>query len=336
MKGLKDLAWKNDSKALWNILNRDHMNIISLFHYAPEAAFDLAEFKIWAKSRYGSVSAAYRIIDADRSGKVTFEEFSSVLKREGVPANLARNLRLLFSLLNDGAGGGGRVLLESEVVFLDTWQLPDYFWAEVDLEHTLAPFRSAIGSRSLRNPLIAWRRFFDKDGSMKVNYSEFATACKRLVGEGLTEAAPARGLGVLYRSIDRSCAGWISLRHWDADMYLLLSRFTSWAREQFGRVSKCVAAWEKKKNEGCGFKPFSRGIQPLGFTCKEVEELFEGLSMERVTYDEISESTIAGKVTQNELIFLDTWDADKQLEEEEMWERIAAAKMPHLLEVDLA
>jgi len=177
------------------------------------------------------------------------------------------------------------------------------------------------------NPLVAWRKVFDKAGSMRVNYNEFAALCRRLAEKGMTEAVPSRGVPALYCALDTCRSGWISFRHWDERSYSLLSRFAQWARETFRCVSKCVTAWEKSKGKGIDLRGFSRGIEPLGFSEEDCNLLFVGLSFEKVAFDEDAERFRGGKISLDEIAFLDSWDCERQLEEELAWEEIARPRI---------
>jgi len=326
-KGLMQLSYKGDIKKLWAILDRDRTDTISFHHFLPEFALDLARLKRWAEVKFGSIVGLFHAIDTDRNGKLEFPEFMAGCQKEGIPDDLKSSLRTLFKFIDTESVPRTRgALVEVELQFLQRWQCPAYLWAKPD-ERALENFRRAVLAGSMGNPLVAWRKVFDKAGSMRVNYLEFAALCRRLAEKGMAEAAPKAGMPALYCTLDTCRSGWISLRHWDEHAYRLLSGFTRWARETFRCASKCVAAWEKTKGKGVDLRAFSRGIEPLGYSEEDCNLLFVGLSFEPVAFDEDAEKFRGGKISLEEIVFLDTWEFKRHLEEELAWEEIARPRV---------
>merc|ERR1712176_135505 len=106
---------------------------------------------------------------------------------------------------NDRSGKGS--ITEDELHFLDVWKPPAYLWGKPNY-HAKQAFQNAILKRHADNPLLAWRKVLDTDGSMRVNYDEFALACRQLSQHGCTEAAPSCGLTSLYVGFDDDHSGW--------------------------------------------------------------------------------------------------------------------------------
>jgi len=324
-KGCAQLGWSGDLKKLWSILDRDHSDMVSFIHFAPEAALDLARVKHWAEVKFGSVQQLFRVIDRDRNKRLDVAEFVAGCKREGIPESLKSCLRTVFHWLDDKHQTEHLgLIVESELEFLHNWLCPAYLWEEPD-DQGLTSFREAVLARYRQNPLVAWRMLFDRDGSMKVNYLEFVAGCRRLAKDGVAAAMPPQGVAALFCALDRNRGGWISLRLWDPPSYRLLSKFAVWARDTFGKVSGCVAAWEKQKGTGISLSGFCLGITPLGFCEDDMDLLFEGLSLEKLSWD--GHKRTGGTIASNQISFLDSWQVEVQLEEELAWERLACGRV---------
>merc|ERR1712232_244587 len=127
----------------------------------------------------------------------------------------------------------------------------------------------------------------------------------------MKEAAPACGVPSLYCAIDRHRRGWFSLKDWHEDSWALLAGFRRWASSQFSKASDCFKAWDDKS--GINLGEFRRHCKELSASYEEKEYLFEGLSLEGEVWSEEKGRWAHGKLTRNEIIFLDTWDPDEEV-----------------------
>jgi len=122
--GLKDLKFPGNPEVLWALFDRDGTGTISFLEFAPEQGLDLARWKMWAVSKFGSVQGLFRFMDQDKSGTVSIREFKQACIAAGLPSQLKDSIETLFQMVddpNDKSGRGG--LTENELAFLDVWNL---------------------------------------------------------------------------------------------------------------------------------------------------------------------------------------------------------------------
>lgn len=317
IRGMRDIRYDGDVEKLWSQFDSDHTGTLSFTEFAPENALDLARFKQWAVNQFGSLQAAFRCFDADRSGSITLEEFTdAVNQQEGFPDHLAKSVELLFLLLDDGKDNSSLTITEDELLFLDRWQSPAYLWEEADVA-AKDRLKAALLRRNNDNALLAWRKVLDKDSSMRVNFDEFCAACKVLARNGLEEARPpggaASGVSALFVALDSDRSGWFSLRNWDEEAYMALVTFTTWAKSKTGKVTDCIRTMAQGKP--VTWNVFKQAVRSIGLKSVEVPLVFEGLCKG-------SSSFSAGDAA-----FLDRWDPVNERKEEEAWERMAGRRI---------
>jgi len=314
--GLTNLMYRQDLDRLWNIFDRDQTGWVSFLHFCAEDAIVLAHFKHWADTKYGSSAELFRTLDTSRDGKLSFAEFSKGLKKLGFTTHINACLRTLFDLIDDaGDESSKRTISATEIAFLDRWDCPEYLWAEADAE-AKAQFLKAITSRFHNNPLLAWRKALDTDSSMRVSYYEFLKAYKTMANRHLVpEPSSAMSVPALFRALDKSNTGWLSLRDFDETTYHSLITFSTWASESFGKVSLCCKRLAGPEDgDKVNFQFFRRAVKDgLGLEKDQAWKLFEGLSLE---------SKKGGTIKPDELFFLDRWDFKAELEEELAWEKM--------------
>lgn len=324
LKGLRVMDYIGDGHKLWNIFNPDEDRRLTFIRFVPDLAIDLARFKHWAEERFKGVKATFRAFDQNCNGKLSYKEFLHACERFGMWPKLKDIVHTLFVMLDDG----GRKedigeITESELEFLERWKCPPYLWAEPDFD-AKRQFLKQLLLRNKESPLIAWRKALDKDGNMKVSYGEFYLACVKLIRSGAM--ADNRNnfelVNRLYVSFDPHRCGYISLRRWDKRVYQLLVNFTLWARREFGKVSSAVPTWEREcslPGHGIALGMFRSGTQSLGMTEEELRLLFSGLSLEGIALKH-------GRISFEELLFLDNWDPEKMLQEELAWEKMVGSR----------
>lgn len=175
-KGLADLKYPGDVKALWRMLDRDHSNTVSFLHFDPEAAMDLAMFKQWVAGVFGSVEDLGKALDTDRNGKLDLDEFKECCEKH----NFQPKSRVVAIFRTIGYLGKmdeeGNVLLRS-MIFLDHWDVPEYLIAQPD-DAGAEWWKQVLLAKYKGNAMAAWRKLLDKDGSMRLNFLDFKTALK--------------------------------------------------------------------------------------------------------------------------------------------------------------
>jgi len=315
-KGLNQMMYPGgDLQTLWNILDRDQTGWVSFLHFAVEEALVLAHFKRWADSSFGSCKALFRILDTSRDGRLSYREFGEGLEKLGFHNHNSICARTLFDLIDDaGDESSMRKITAEELMFLDMWEIPEHLFAEPDAD-AAKQFVKLIVARFRNNPLLAWRKALDTDSSMRVSYYEFIKAFKTLSQKGILPATKSN-VPSLFRALDRCNTGWLSLRDFDEATYDLLIRFSSWAKNEYGKVSLCCKPLAGSEGgDRARFRPFAKAVRHgMALSQDEAWRLFEGLSLE----SKRDEATIKP----DELFFLDKWDPTHEQEEKEAWERM--------------
>lgn len=310
LKGFKTLQYMGSSNDLWLSLDRDKTGMVSFTEFDPEDALVLARFKHWVELKFVNIDTAFKFLDTEKNGSVSYREFERGCSKERLPPAVKDSLKQIFQLL-DNAGNKatkGNITVE-EIAFLESWKCPPYLWQEPD-HAAKEQFVSELIARHRSNPLLAWRKALDKDGSMKVTYDEFVTNCKEIAQSGVASAAPSTGLPALYCAFDTDRSGWFTFRDWDEPAFRTLAAFSRRVAGEFGRPSGCVKAWEKEKGAGVGLGAFNRHTEALGLSAEDRDVLFEGLSLEKVSFDSGAKK---GKISHQELVFLDSWEFSDDL-----------------------
>jgi len=307
---------------LWRSLDTDHTGTLSFTEFAPENALDLARFKQWAVETFGSMHEMYLALDTDGNGKVTFDEFSRACSSHGLPARLQESMKTLFLLVDDPNDYSSRgVITEDEIMFLDAWQCPVYLREKPDVAGRMH-FQHALLERYGGNPLAAWRTELDKDLSMRVNFSEFTTACHHLARLGMKEANPSKGVPALYCAFDKNRQGWFALSDWDEPSHTALGSFVKHAKAKFGKVSECIRKNEEHAGEGVDLPTFRRGIKGAGLHSDDVVIVFDGLLPHRRGHHKED-----SRLHVQDVLFLDKWRAEDDGKNDESWKRKAFKKM---------
>jgi len=326
--GLKELRYPGNAEQLWGNFDRDGTGNISFMEFVPEDALDLARFKAWVLQKFGGFQELFRVFDNDKNGKLSFDEFEQACHREGLPDRLKDSVETLFALVADPKRKRGMdVITMDDLVFLEKWKPPAYLWEPPD-EVGAAKFKDALSRRYNQNPWLAWRKALDKDGSMRVGFSEFSEVCRELAKAGLREAAP-KSVSAVYVGFDKDRSGWFTLEDWDATAYNHLLAFVTWARQRFRKVSELFRSMEDISGEGLSLGAFRRGIKEgphkLELDSESIEDLFEGLTREPIQY--IDGRMRAGRIIQAQFTYLDQWNPDKEAEENQAWEQMASKRM---------
>lgn len=116
-EGCKRVGFKGDVPGAWLTLDEDLSGAITLGELDPKGYKALMDLKSWADAEFGGVRSAFRVLDVDGSGSLTFLEFKRAIHDYGFTGDC---LRLFLSLDCDGRGE----ISLFEVAFLDQW-VPD-------------------------------------------------------------------------------------------------------------------------------------------------------------------------------------------------------------------
>lgn len=114
------IRFKGNIGGAWRALNERLASSISMKEYDSASADLLNSFKDWAETNFGSVKLAFKAIDVNNTGKLSYIE----LKRACQNLKWQGEVRLLFDCLDlDGKlEGGKRFISMKEVQFLDEWE----------------------------------------------------------------------------------------------------------------------------------------------------------------------------------------------------------------------
>mmetsp|Transcript_81373 Transcript_81373/g.140933 ORF Transcript_81373/g.140933 Transcript_81373/m.140933 type:complete len:816 (+) Transcript_81373:53-2500(+) len=113
----KLIKFHGDIAGAWLAFDQDLSGYITLKEIDSASHEALVEFKLWADSEFGSVRAAYKVLDADNND-LSFREFNAACRNYGFQGDP----RSLFNAL-DQANPPERILQYKEVVFLDDWDI---------------------------------------------------------------------------------------------------------------------------------------------------------------------------------------------------------------------
>lgn len=114
------LRFKGNIGGAWRVLNENLSGSISMKEYDAESAHILQSFKDWADVSFGSVTKAFKAVDEQSVGYVTFPE----LRRACQKLKSSIDVRLLFDCIDidHQTHGGKRCLGLKDVEFLDDWE----------------------------------------------------------------------------------------------------------------------------------------------------------------------------------------------------------------------
>jgi hypothetical protein len=121
------LDFNGNVPGAWRYLDDDLSGFITLKEIDPDSHASLLSFKAWADNEFGGARNAFKVLDADNSGELTFREFRRTVRDFGFEGSP----KALFEAL--GAEGTGKMIME-DIAFLDDWET-DYFEG-IDQHHS--------------------------------------------------------------------------------------------------------------------------------------------------------------------------------------------------------
>lgn len=117
----KKIGFTGDLPGAWLTFDEDLSGFITLREIDEEAYNALLQFRTWADNEFGGVRSAFKVLDNDGSGELTFREFRRAVRDFGFGSgeSSGSDARALFNSLDaDGAG----LISHNEIAFLDDWE----------------------------------------------------------------------------------------------------------------------------------------------------------------------------------------------------------------------
>lgn len=295
-----------------------------------------------------------------RNQKLSKNEFHTGCQKHGWKIREA--VDVVFQMYGDldTHGRETRKLEISNLEALDRWNVPEYFFADADDDGFSQLKKELLGWYN-GNALAAWRKDFDRDGSMRVNYEEFREICKKLesrTGQTLNTAG-------VWRALDSNLSDWVSLGEFDVKAYKALSDFKRDATAQFGSCKRFIEQIERQPVNRTTFRKalLKSGIwqqDPSRSSSKEVlldtsnhlegaqarapeefastsgsnsekmaQQLHKQEELKRAA-DELFEALDvdnSGTLTPSDVLCLDRWNVVKDEAEEKAWQSILNMQM---------
>jgi len=117
VSAMKYIKYTGDVAGAWLALDHDLSGAISLGEVDPYSNDILISFKRWCDTEFGCVRSAFKVLDKDKSGELSMQEFRLAV----IQYSFNGPEILLFKCLD--ANSQKRLMLP-DVVFLDDWELP--------------------------------------------------------------------------------------------------------------------------------------------------------------------------------------------------------------------
>mmetsp|Transcript_32410 Transcript_32410/g.58940 ORF Transcript_32410/g.58940 Transcript_32410/m.58940 type:complete len:802 (+) Transcript_32410:84-2489(+) len=291
LKAAANLGFAKESKELWKALDKDDSGSASIDELDPRNAEILAHFKVWIDKVFGNVAAAFAVIDADNTKRITLDEFDGALRRYNFP----RPTALLFSQLDKD---GNKKLEIDDLLFLDKWKPLDFLLVPPNYD-AMEEVRRKLLTYSGRF-IKAWRNLLDKDATNRCNWYEFQDACAFLGYKGDISGA--------WRAFDEDLSGYISLREIDEDSSQTLLSFRKWACQEFGGVKSLFGVFDADGSGTLSFQEFRAACRVYGYE-GSTKILFAALDCDQGTG-----GPGQGQLSMKEIDFLDEWDLEDEEE----------------------
>jgi len=297
LKGCAQYKFSGNARSVFKELDRDDTGCIQYYHFDPSGALELAQLTSWCESM-GGVEKTFHLLDVDRNGKLTPEEFIKGARKNGLPSD--EPVSYLFHMLDFDKS---KTLSKEELRFLEKWPCPPFLKVQPDFDGR-SEFKQALLAAFNANGIIAWRKGIDTDGSMRVNWHEFHTCIQKV--HKLKDWKDR--YAAVFRAFDHNISGWLSLREFDPESYRLLFMFKGYCNEKFGGVIKAFAALDVDQNCAMNRNEFTAVVHELELTVHEKNLLFDGLDLDGF-----------GTIRPSEIRYLDHWDIKKDTAEEDKW-----------------
>jgi len=278
-KSVKALCWPGEFRILWKALDKDKSGLVSYQELDLPGAEVLAEFKSFTATQFGSAVNAFHAMDKARmgSGRLSEQDFIEECQKYGFQAT-----RQLFRGLDFHATGS---ITQDEMTFVDSWVCPSYLTAPKN-ETAAVEFKQRL-RKIYHSYLKAWRSCLDKDNSNRVTWQRFQ--------EGASRVLFHNDLAGAWRFLTAGST-YLTLHDIDPDSAELISKFQSFADEQFGGMMSAFKLFDLDKNGYVDVTEFTRVLIGFGYPGSQVKALFNCLDVDGNC-----------RLSRRNLTFIDDW-----------------------------
>jgi len=297
-----EIGWKGKTSAVWHFLDPFNTGIIGLVELLPKAASTLGILKSYVRVQHGDkISEAFKCL-FKRSVSISKPEFIAALRSAGIDTDGGK----LFDLLDRQSL---HHLTQRDFDFLSRWHPPPYVLCQPD-DEKLSKMKQRLGSAE-SNAFGQWCKFLSLGGNMQLSWDGFNYACAEVAEVRRSIGQDVAGV---WRALDRSLSGVISLKAWDANAHAQVAGFKAWACQNYGSCAKAMRVFDSTGSFGMCAE--NRGVDPnVEMRCAkhwmlqrcsghepcrvDLNFLFDGLG-----------ANSGSMALEDEFKFLDNWDED--------------------------
>ncbi|CAE8648688.1 unnamed protein product, partial [Polarella glacialis] len=246
VRGGRHLQFSGNYVLLWQQLTKymalgERSAYITLQALDEEASDTLDEVRDFFEREDVTLEDLWeRYLDTDGSGRCPYDDFMGAMTRLGFRAQKAKNV---FRMLDFG-GEQDVTMDELELIGLPRRPIA----SEVQIinhreqglqrdkeakQRVLSDFTSFL-ARSYGSVVRAWRQGLDSDGDGKLRFTEFCASCKTIGFRGK--------LKTLWRALDNTGTGFVSLGQLDREAETLLDEFRAFLEENYRTLDD---VWER-------------------------------------------------------------------------------------------
>lgn len=261
----KKIGFRGKLQTLWKALDAGGSGFVSLGSLDQEAETAMDEFRSLLEENYRTLEDAWeRVLDPDRSGKCTEQEFIAACKLLRWSGNALRLFKWLdfharheLALDDLAILGMRRKRAESSSAAARQQLLLRQEKDRAEAESMLGKFKVFLVQRH-GNLIRAWRKELDPDEEDSVQFTEFCQACRQMGFQG--------NLKALWLSLDRDDSGEIRLKDLDPEGVSYLEDFRRILETFFGDLdSAWYCHFDLDSNGRCSQEEFIRDCRNLGF-----------------------------------------------------------------------
>lgn len=252
----RSVDFQGDSRSLWEALDKDRDESVSLEEVCPQHSEALAKLRVFLRSRPGIETCLQwfketRLTHGKGVRRLNSKDLAVALAAEGYPyAHDVRHIRLMSQGLDPDHCG---LIGPEDFQWLDGWNPPP--WLSATPNHVALDTVKDLLVEHFGHVLTAWRQALDTDGSNRLSWEEFLEACKRMKFKGDCPGA--------WRALDDDLSGWISLKELSPDSHNALITFRSFVERNFGSVTKAFSTLDKDGSGELTFPEFRRACKRM-------------------------------------------------------------------------